>query len=168
MRSICAHRQQLCKLAVLHNRWDERFGAATEAVIRRLSVHFRAVCGCAQSEEITLLVAPPADHKLTTRSAALVRVGQQQGMGQRCARWQGAADSCSFTSNSRTGVYDTLRSALRLVPWRAYDCSVNAVSDAVHHYPPEKGDLTLPTREQLIELDTAERLELLESQPGAA
>ena len=174
VRNMSAHRRQLCKLAVLHDGWDERFGAAMEAVTRRLCVHFRAAWAYTQSDEITLVVAPSANpnyqhpsggkrDKLTTESAALASVWLQQEMGRRCERWQDVADSCCLTFDSRIGVYDTPRSAFRLILWRAYDCSVNAVSDAVHHYPLDKSDPTLPTRKQLSELHTAQKLEFLSS-----
>ena len=172
VRCMSTQRAKLCSLGVLHDGWDARFGSAMEAVTRRLCVHFRAAWGYTQSDEITLLVVPSANpsyqhpsggkrDKLTTESAAFASVWLQQEMPRCCDRWQDAADSCCLTFDSRIGVYDTPRSAFRLILWRAYDCSVNAVSDAVYHCQLDKHDASLPTRKQLTELHTTDKLAFL-------
>ena len=172
VRNMSTIRTRLCSAGVLSPGWDARFGGAMEAVTRRLCAHFRAAWGYTQSDEITLVLVPSANpnyqhpnggrrDKLTTESAALASVWLQHEMAERCDGWSAVALNCTLTFDSRIGVYDTLRSAFRLILWRAYDCSVNAVSDAVHHCPLDRTDPSLPTRKQLGAMHTAAKLEYL-------
>lgn len=43
----------------------------------------------------------------------------------------------------RMASYDSFEEARALLMWRAYDCSVNGVSDAVHHSKGVEGRMTV-------------------------
>ena len=58
---------------------------------------------------------------------------------------------CMPTFDCRVGTYDTKDQALSLIFWRAYDCGINAVSDAVY----KSG---IPGSKQLMKKSTQEKL----------
>ncbi|KAL3905578.1 MAG: hypothetical protein SGILL_009621, partial [Bacillariaceae sp.] len=58
------------------------------------------------------------------------------------------------TFDCRIGIFDSKEEALALILWRAYDCGVNSVSDAVFHS-------SIRERKRAMKRNTAEKLELL-------
>lgn len=62
----------------------------------------------------------------------------------------------TITFDARIGVYDSLDEAFELVLWRAYDCSVNGVSQMVHNHKFEGH-----TKQSIQQLNQGEKLDLL-------
>lgn len=58
--------------------------------------------------------------------------------------------------DARVGTYDTLADAFELILWRAYDCSVNGVSQAIHF-----GTFVEHTKQELRKMNTYQKLEVL-------
>ena len=58
--------------------------------------------------------------------------------------------------DARIGVYDTLDDAFELILWRAYDCSVNGLSQAVHN-------CKIPNSKQARLYNTGDKLKFLET-----
>lgn len=65
-----------------------------------------------------------------------------------------------ITFDARIGVYDTIKEAFELVLWRAYDCSINGVSQAVH-YAVHKNIFKGHTKQSTQQLHQGEKLDLL-------
>merc|ERR1719443_74292 len=108
-----------------------------------------AVVGYTQSDEMTILLPPrrlniahqPVEHpmqgrvlKLCSQVASevtaifnyrILELARHKGLS-----W-GVRDLPTF--DARLGSFDSADEAMMLILWRAYDCSVNGVSDAVHH-----------------------------------
>jgi tRNA(His) 5'-end guanylyltransferase len=62
----------------------------------------------------------------------------------------------TITFDARIGVYDSLEEAFELVLWRAYDCSVNGISQTVHNNKFEGH-----TKQSTQQLNQGEKLDLL-------
>jgi len=115
---------------------------------RSLTTKLNARCGYTQSDEMLVLLAPasvvrgvqqPHLHngrvmKLCTQAAAHVTALFNHKVQAICAaRHLTLEESCLATFDCRLGHYGSLEEALGLLLWRAYDCGVNGVSDAVFH-----------------------------------
>jgi len=98
--------------------------------------------------------------------------GDSQGRGQGQAQSQGGSrgeeggghlsQQLMPTFDCRIGCYNTQAEALSLILWRAYDCSINSVSDAVHHsrFPPS-ADPSIAPRNEVKRLGTSSKLRWL-------
>lgn len=62
----------------------------------------------------------------------------------------------TITFDARIGVYDSLEEAFELVLWRAYDCSVNGISQTVNNHKFEGH-----TKQSTQQLNQGEKLDLL-------
>lgn len=60
--------------------------------------------------------------------------------------------------DARVGIYDTLSDAFELILWRAYDCSVNGISQAVY-----LNTFDTVTKKEQQKMNTTEKLKLLET-----
>lgn len=127
-----------------------RFAECMQACLQSLMDHFHGVLGFTQSDEMIVFIKPtniirgkrqPHFHggrvqKLTTLAAGLVTSKFLLTMARLCTD-AGAQLSCLDRVlphfDCRMGHYATWEEARALLMWRAYDCSVNGVSDAVYH-----------------------------------
>lgn len=137
---------------------------------------FQAVVGFTQSDEITLLIPPVAvtqkgeqqPHmysgrvmKLCSLAAAhcsvvflraMVQLAQQRGIDKQVNLWQSLPLP---TFDCRVGIFDTQQEACALLWWRAYDCGINGVADAVYKL---KG---VPGAKAAMALNTIDKLKFL-------
>lgn len=63
----------------------------------------------------------------------------------------------------RMAVWDSLKDAFGLILWRAYDCGVNGLSDAVYNFR-INGDVELPSRKIRSNWDSGKKLKFLSDQ----
>lgn len=124
------------------------FAEMMQSSCRALMVHMGAICAYTQSDEMTLLI-PPANivrgkqqpHsrngrtvKTCTLAASYVTAIFNAKVHALCARLHIDIEPSQLPYfDCRLGHYDTKEAALLLIQWRAADCGVNGVSDAVHH-----------------------------------
>lgn len=113
-----------------------------------LMAKYSARCGYTQSDEMTIII-PPASvvrgvqqpHlnsgrvlKICTHAAAHVTALFNYKIQLICAaKGLPMEERLLATFDCRLGHYGTLDEALSLILWRAQDCGVNGVADAVHH-----------------------------------
>ena len=126
------------------------FASIMQVCCKDLMIKFSGVCGYTQSDEMTILLAPTCvirgereNHryngrvqKLCSVAAATVTARFNYELMTLCSK-RGDVDlleamKCMPTFDCRVGAYDTKDQAVSLILWRAYDCSVNGVSDAVY------------------------------------
>lgn len=132
-----------------------RFAEAMQASLRALMADTSAVLGYTQSDEMCVFIPPTSvvrgerqPHsrsgrvgKLTTLAAGLVTARflltlAQQPEGGEAARGREVLESLSRALphfDCRAASWESWEEAQSLLLWRAYDCSVNSVSDAVYH-----------------------------------
>lgn len=140
--------QKLRRKGVLDDGYSAEFGEIMKECVKVLMDTFHGRLGYTQSDEMTLLIHP----------ASVVR-GQQQchlygGRVQKLCSTAASTATALFNRrvsqlaekrgivldeswplshfDCRVGSFDTEEEALALVLWRAQDCGVNGVSDAVH------------------------------------
>ena len=143
------------------------------ACCKSLMEKFNAYAAYTQSDELTVLMAPASvirdkqqPHlyggripKLCSLAAATVTAQFQYQLMLLCKKNNIdiaevlQADKLP-TFDCRVGVFDSKEEALALILWRAYDCGINSVSDAVFHSG-------IRERKRAMKLNTAEKLELL-------
>lgn len=150
--------------------YSNDFAACMQETCKELMVKFEAKCGYTQSDEMTILI-PPASvargeqqphkyngriAKLCSLAAATVTAKFNFELMALCHRKQiknvnKLLGSSLPTFDCRVGVYDSEQEALSLILWRAYDCGINAVSDAVYKsgIAGAKQVLRLPTEQKL-------------------
>jgi tRNA(His) 5'-end guanylyltransferase len=181
VRNMSSHKKRLQMLKVLNPGFDQTFADAMIAVTQQLCQHFRAEWAYSQSDEITLIVAPtdnPAySHpsggrrdKLTTESAAMASVLLHRALADRSEAWSqlsvmNSAELPLLTFDCRIAAWPSVRSAFRLVLWRAYDCGVNGVSDAVHSLTAESivaSAVAHPGKKALQAMHTRDKLAFLQ------
>jgi len=151
---------------------------------RSLMTKLSARCGYTQSDEMLVLLTPASvvrgvqqPHlnngrvlKLCTHAAAHVTALFNHKIQELCtARHLILKEACLATFDCRLGQYGSLEEAMGLLLWRAYDCGVNGVSDAVFHCkgqrPGVKAAMGLSTDKKLLWLADAGLLPL--PSPGA-
>jgi len=112
---------------------------------------FKGVCCYTQSDEMTIVIKPASvagrppvqqPHMYNGRVSKLTSLAAATATATFCRRLFEVAAELGIdppsqselpTFDCRIGSYATGREAIGLLLWRAYDCGVNGVSDAVHH-----------------------------------
>lgn len=163
IKNMGTHKKGLEALGILSRGWNEDFASSMVDVSQILAREYRATYVYTQSDEITLIVAPGANplyehrfngkrDKLVSESAALASV-----LFNRLFRESLMLDDEEplplITFDSRLGQWNSLREAFELILWRAYDCSVNSVSDAVHNL-----HKTIPINKHIMDACTKTKL----------
>jgi len=130
--------------------FSERFSGCMQSCLRRLMEKFSCALGYTQSDEMVVFIAPtnvvrgermPHNHggrvlKLCTLAASFVTSHFVLQLSQLCANSGAGLDGLSKLCphfDCRLGHYASWDEARALLMWRAHDCSVNGVSDAVYH-----------------------------------
>lgn len=127
--------------------YSGEFAQLMRECCQSLMVKFSAICGYTQSDEMTLVISPASvvrgeqqchSHggrvvKLCTLAAAhvtaLFNFRLQALFARRGLQME---DQHLANFDCRLGTFATLEEAMSLVLWRAADCGVNGVSDAVY------------------------------------
>jgi tRNA(His) 5'-end guanylyltransferase len=166
---------KFCKWGLLQAKWDTTFAEWMTDVALELSTEFQALKVFTQSDEITLVLKQARyldfkgrRSKLESQSAALASSILNRHM---LLRWQ----SLPSTNNNRPklppllcfdcrlGIWPTEEAAFELILWRAYDCSVNGVSTAIHNAVPGAME-KLSTEKKLLALEKLNLLTLSQHQ----
>jgi len=130
--------------------FSDTFASCMQSSLRALMEHFHASVGYTQSDEMIVFIAPmnvvrgeQQPHmrngrvtKLTTLGASFVTAHFIMQLARHCeANSVGLEDLANILPHfdCRLGHYRSWDEARALLMWRAYDCSVNGVSDAVYH-----------------------------------
>lgn len=139
--------RRLCTAGALSDGYSEEFADIMRECCRSLMAKLNAKCAYTQSDEMTVVIAPASIvrgeqqcHtsggrvlKLCTHAAshvtALFNYRIQALFGAKGIQMD---ESFLAAFDCRLGHYATLDEAMALVLWRAADCGVNGVSDAVH------------------------------------
>jgi len=134
---------------ILEEGFSDTFASCMCECLRGLMEHFNARVGYTQSDEMCIFIPPTnvvrgerQPHvrggrvtKITTLAASLVTAHFLMQLCQKCQQsgvgLEGLAQVLSHF-DCRLGHYDSWEEARALLMWRAYDCSVNGVSDAVY------------------------------------
>eukprot|EP00929_Paragymnodinium_shiwhaense_P015759 TRINITY_DN123864_c0_g1_i1.p1 TRINITY_DN123864_c0_g1~~TRINITY_DN123864_c0_g1_i1.p1 ORF type:complete len:362 (-),score=65.12 TRINITY_DN123864_c0_g1_i1:273-1358(-) len=128
--------------------FSQHFADIMRHCCQRLMEDFHAVVGYTQSDEMTVVI-PPASvvrgeqqvHlrggrvvKLCTVAAGMVTAMFNAKIARLCLDKDLRPDDYLLSHfDCRLGHYSTWEEARSVLLWRAYDCSVNGVSDAVFH-----------------------------------
>jgi len=144
-KAVKAMRRQ----GILEAGYSETFAQCMRGALRALMEHFHATLGYTQSDEMVVFIPPTSvvrgerqPHtrsgrvtKITTLAASLVTAHFLMELSQLCVgkgvRLDGLAAILPHF-DCRLAAYASWEQARALLLWRAYDCSVNGVSDAVH------------------------------------
>lgn len=139
------------KLDVLENEgFSDRFAKCMRESLRHLMEETQAVLGFTQSDEMIVFIKPTnfvrgerqvhfrngRVQKLTTTAAGIVTAKFLVELGQLCvSEGKGLHGLAKVLPHfdCRLGHYKSWEEARALLMWRAHDCSVNGVSDAVYH-----------------------------------
>jgi len=135
------------------NGYSPEFAELMQESLLRLMNEFNAACGYTQSDEMTVLISatrvvrgaqqPHAYNgrvqKIGSLAASVVTSVFNFRLVELCQRKKVALRGPEMLGlfDCRVGSYASRDEALSVVLWRAYDCGVNGVSDAVHKL---KGD----------------------------
>ncbi len=134
------------------NGFSELFAQTMRECLMDLLVYFKGSVGYTQSDEMVIFVPPTnvvhgerQPHwrngrviKTITLAAGYVTTQFVMKFAVACiAKGVDLAElqTCHPHFDCRLAVYDSWEDARALLMWRANDCSVNGVSDAVHHTP---------------------------------
>jgi len=138
--------------SILEAGFSPTFANAMVSALRALMDHFHGSLGYTQSDEMVLFI-PPASvvrgeqqphvrngrvTKIATLAASFVTAHFLMSLSERCvAGGIGIGELASVLPHfdCRVGQYSSWEEAQALLLWRAYDCSVNGVSDAVYQIP---------------------------------
>lgn len=138
----------LQKAGIFDKGYSPEFAEIMRDCCCSLMAKYSARCGYTQSDEMTIII-PPASvvrgeqqpHlnggrvlKICTHAAAHVTARFNYKIQLICeAKGLPMEERLLATFDCRLGHYGTLDEALSLLLWRAQDCGVNGVADAVHH-----------------------------------
>ena len=130
--------------------FSDIFADTMVSCLRLLIEHFHGAIGYSQSDEMVVFI-PPASivrgeqqgharngrvTKIATLAASLTTAHFVMELSARCVTagmsLEGLAQVLPHF-DCRVGAFDSWEEAQSLLMWRAYDCSVNGVSDAVYH-----------------------------------
>jgi len=161
---------------ILEAGFSEAFARCMRGALRALMEHFNGRIGYTQSDEMVVFIAPTSvvrgerqPHcrsgrvvKITTLAASFVTAHFLTSLAQLCLESGLGLDGLASVLphfDCRLGAYDSWEEARALLMWRAYDCSVNGVSDAVHQAKGAGRELqSSGTREKLVWLRAQGRL----------
>mmetsp|Transcript_38613 Transcript_38613/g.75967 ORF Transcript_38613/g.75967 Transcript_38613/m.75967 type:complete len:376 (+) Transcript_38613:67-1194(+) len=150
--------------------FSARFAECMQNCCEALMTHLNAKIGYTQSDEMVVFIAPASivrgeqqGHqrsgricKLTTLAASFVTARFVLQLAQLCAQFGVDINELLAVSphfDCRLGHYKSWEEAQSLLMWRAYDCSVNGVSDAVYHSEGGKKITSKNTKQKLLWLD---------------
>lgn len=138
----------LRRLGVLDAGYSEDFGEIMKECVKLLMETFHGCLGYTQSDEMTVLIHPASVvrgeqqchhyggriQKLCSTAASTVTAHFNRRVFQLAEKRGIVPDECFPLSHfdCRVGTFESKDEALALVLWRANDCGVNGVSDAVH------------------------------------
>eukprot|EP00928_Gymnodinium_smaydae_P089571 TRINITY_DN73517_c0_g1_i1.p1 TRINITY_DN73517_c0_g1~~TRINITY_DN73517_c0_g1_i1.p1 ORF type:complete len:359 (+),score=74.73 TRINITY_DN73517_c0_g1_i1:66-1079(+) len=143
--------RQMRRLGVLESEgFSDRFAQCMRSCLRHLMEEFHAVLGFTQSDEMILFLKPTSVirgerqvhfhngrvQKLATLAASLCTAKFIMELSELCLGEGKGLDGLAKVLphfDCRIGYYESWQEARALLMWRAYDCSVNGVSDAVYH-----------------------------------
>jgi len=147
--------------------YSETFADCMTSALRLLMEHMNARVGYTQSDEMVVFI-PPTNivrgerqahqrngrvTKLTTLAASLVTARFVLGLSAKCIERGVSIDGlCDVLPHfdCRLSSFESWEEAQALLLWRAYDCSVNGVSDAVYQAKGSGKEVqSLGTREKL-------------------
>lgn len=133
-----------------------------------------AICCFCQSDEITVLVGPSKINK-DGKICNIAHNGRFQKYNSLPSSGVASAFSLSLVSSmleankfdkvqlitpvefdSRIGQYDSFESAMQMILWRAYDCSVNGISSGIHLNE-------IPNKKLADRFNSSQKLEFLDS-----
>mgnify|MGYP003647011252 CR=1 FL=1 len=145
---------------ILGDGYSEKFAAAMQESCLSVMELFNGVCAYTQSDEMTILVpcasvvrgvqqphfmsgrvmkwcsiaASQATAVFNARIASYIRE-RDESNGNKDGNGDGKVEKVVPLAlfDCRVGTYTSLETASLLVLWRAYDCSVNGLSDACYH-----------------------------------
>ena len=137
---------------ILEPGFSDTFARCMVGALRALLEHFRGSVGYTQSDEMVIFIPPtnvvrgerqPHSRsgrvtKTTTLAASLVTAHFLMELSQLCVERGVGLDGLAQVLphfDCRLAAWDSWEEARALLLWRAYDCSVNGVSDAVYHQP---------------------------------
>lgn len=149
IRSMSTTKRWLQEQGCMKDGWDPWFATVMCRVTERLARECNAVYAFTQSDEITIVVAPPPNlednpgfqHLFAGRCQKLISV--TAGMATATLNsllwenddWAKAKYRESWTAfDCRIAIWDNLEDAFQTILWRSYDCSVNGLSSAVHGF----------------------------------
>jgi tRNA(His) 5'-end guanylyltransferase len=129
--------------------YSEIFASCMQSSLRALMEHFHARLGYTQSDEMIVFIPPASivrgeqqSHyrsgrvtKLTSLAASFVTAHFIMQLAKHCQASEVDLEDLSHILphfDCRVGHYGSWEEAQALLMWRAYDCSVNGVSDAVY------------------------------------
>jgi tRNA(His) 5'-end guanylyltransferase len=132
--------------------FSDLFASCMQSSLRALMEHFQGRLGYTQSDEMIVFIPPtnvvrgerqPHQRngrvtKLTTLAASFVTSHFIMQLAKRCVEHAVGLEDLSHILphfDCRVAQYTSWEEAQALLMWRAYDCSVNGVSDAVYHTP---------------------------------
>jgi len=154
--------------------YSDEFADIMKQTCTLLMERFSGICGYTQSDEMTVIVAPASvvrgeqqPHiysgriaKLTSLAAATATAHFNFCVQKLCQKHEiEYTPNLLATFDCRVGVYETKEEAVSLVLWRAHDCGINGVSDAVFH---SKG--AVPGAGKIVGMNTSEKLKWLDAQ----
>lgn len=130
--------------------FSDRFAQCMRNCLRHLMEEFHGVLGFTQSDEMIVFLRPTnvvrgertvhfhngRVQKMATLAASLVTAKFIMELGQLCVSEGKGLDGLGRVLphfDCRIGFYESWEEARALLMWRAYDCSVNGVADAVYH-----------------------------------
>ena len=155
--------------------YSTKFGLIMQHCCLKLMKEFNAKYSYTQSDEITIII-PPASiingnqqphlyngrtEKICSLASSIVTAEFNMQMFKHALKKDVAIDF-TFEFDCRTASYCSEIEALSLILWRAYDCSINGVSDAIYKstLPNRKHVMRLSTDKKLIKLNENELLPL--------
>jgi tRNA(His) 5'-end guanylyltransferase len=160
IRGMSKLKKVLVRKGVFAKGWSVVMAELMRHVAEELGKAYGADYVYTQSDEIVIVVTPTGhdkfEHYFGGKHDKLVSLSAATASALATSyimRSQCVLDLILITFDCRMGVYDSLRDAFELVLWRAYDCGINGVSDAVYNMDKTK-----------IGLATIPKLELLASQ----
>lgn len=129
--------------------FSDVFASCMQSCLRVLMEHFKSRVGYTQSDEMIVFIQPASVirgvqqvhlrggrvTKLTTLAASFATAHFVLELAKHCQEsGLGLGDLCNILPHfdCRLGHYGSWEEARSLLLWRAYDCSVNGVSDAVY------------------------------------
>jgi tRNA(His) 5'-end guanylyltransferase len=160
IRGMSKLKRTLLRLKVLEQKWDPKLADMMIHVTNVLAKEYNVIYAYTQSDEITLILAPPLqteestkrlyEHpfggrrdKLTSLSAALASVTADRYLTHLIQHLDESVHSSLpiLQFDARVAKWSSLAESFTLILWRAYDCSVNGISDAVYNIKPSLSTL---------------------------
>lgn len=160
------------KRLVFEEKWSNDFANIMKKIALKLAIDLNAKYAYTQSDEISLVFFPGEnenfEYMFGGRHDKLVSLSAAQASSIFNLDVRSMLETKKLTIDlkevplvlfdCRMGVFDTLKDAFRLILWRAYDCGVNGISDAVFNMEEQEG---LPGKKKRTGLGTMDKLDIL-------